>query len=71
MRGLQAGNRSAHALARAGVNAARADPDTAPPNVTAVALREAADHVCGTVARVKQVVAGEQRRTTGEDHRRQ
>ena len=36
LRGLQVGNRSAHALARAGVNAARADPDTAPPNVTAV-----------------------------------
>ncbi|MGH3638836.1 MAG: FUSC family protein [Mycobacterium sp.] len=58
MRGLQAGNRSAHALARAGVNAARADPDTAPPDVTAVALRGAADHVCGTVETMKQIVAG-------------
>ncbi|MET0700492.1 MAG: FUSC family protein, partial [Mycobacterium sp.] len=46
LRGLRAGNRSAHALARAGVNAARADSDTAPPEVTASALREAADHVC-------------------------
>jgi hypothetical protein len=58
MRGLQAGNRSAHALARAGVNAARADPDTAPPDVTAAALRKAADHVCGTVETMKQIVAG-------------
>jgi hypothetical protein len=60
LRGLQAGNRSAHALARAGVNAARADPDSAPPEITAVALREAADRVCDTVNTVKQVVAGEE-----------
>jgi uncharacterized membrane protein YccC len=59
LRGLQAANRSAHALARAGVNAARADPDTAPPDVTADALREAADRVCGTVNTVKQTVAGD------------
>ena len=59
VRGLQAGNRSAHALARAGVNAARADPESAPPEATAVALRKAADHVCATVAGVKQMVAGE------------
>lgn len=59
VRGLQAGNRSAHALARAGVNAARADPASAPPEATAIALRKAADHVCATVAGVKQVVAGE------------
>jgi uncharacterized membrane protein YccC len=59
LRGLQAGNRSAHALARAGVNAARADPDTAPPDVTADALREAAVRVCGTVNTVKQIVAGD------------
>jgi hypothetical protein len=58
VRGLQAGNRSAHALARAGVNAARADPDTAPPEATAVALRRAADRVCATVAEVKQMIAG-------------
>jgi uncharacterized membrane protein YccC len=58
LRGLQASNRSAHALARAGVNAARADPDTAPPDVTADALREAADRVCGTVNTVKQIVTG-------------
>jgi uncharacterized membrane protein YccC len=57
--GLQAGNRSAHALARAGVNAARAEPDSGPPEVTAVALRDAADRVCATVATVKQLVAGE------------
>jgi hypothetical protein len=59
LRGLQAGNRSAHALARAGVNAARADPDTAPPDATADALREAAIRVCDTVNTVKQIVAGE------------
>ena len=59
LRGLQVSNRSAHALARAGVNAARADPDTAPPNVTAEALRQAAAHVCRTVDSVKQVVAGD------------
>jgi uncharacterized membrane protein YccC len=59
LRGLQASNRSAHALARAGVNAAHADPDTAPPDVTADALRAAADHVCGTVSTVKQIVAGD------------
>jgi uncharacterized membrane protein YccC len=57
--GLQAGNRSAHALARAGVNASRADPDSAPPNVTAVALREAADRVRDTVNTANRVVAGE------------
>jgi Fusaric acid resistance protein-like len=59
LRALQVSNRSAHALARAGVNAARADPDTSPPDVTAAALREAADHVRDTVNTVKQVVAGE------------
>jgi uncharacterized membrane protein YccC len=58
LRGLQVSNRSAHALARAGVNAAGADPDTAPPEVTAAALREAADHVRRTIDTVKQVVAG-------------
>ena len=56
MRGLQAGNRSAHALARAGVNAARADPDTAPPDVTAAALRDATDHVRRTVDTAKRIV---------------
>ena len=59
LRGLQAGNRSAHALARAGVNASRADPDTAPPDVTVRALRDATDHVCRTVDIVKRTVEGE------------
>jgi hypothetical protein len=59
LRALQVSNRSAHALARAGVNAARADPESAPPDATAAALRNAADHVCGTIGRVKKVVAGE------------
>jgi uncharacterized membrane protein YccC len=59
LRGLRVSNRSAHALARAGVNAARSDPDTAPPDVTAAALREAADHVYRTINTVKQIVAGD------------
>jgi uncharacterized membrane protein YccC len=59
MRGLQAGNRAAHALARAGVNASRAEGDTTPPDDTADALRAAADHVCDTIAAVKKVVAGD------------
>lgn len=58
LRGLQVGNRSAHALARAGVNAARADSDTAPPDATATALRAAAARVCETVDMVKHVVDG-------------
>lgn len=57
VRGLRAGNRSAHALARAGVNAARADPATAPSESTAIALRRAADHVCDTVAGVGRMIA--------------
>jgi uncharacterized membrane protein YccC len=59
LRVLQVSNRSAHGLARAGVNAARADPDTTPAHFTAAALREAADHVRDTVNAVKQVVGGD------------
>lgn len=59
VRGLQAGNRSAHALARAGVNAARADASTTPPEATARALRKAAEQVCSTVDSVRRVVAGD------------
>ncbi|MEU0497570.1 FUSC family protein [Mycobacterium sp. NPDC006124] len=59
LRGLQVANRSAHALARAGVNAARADADTAPPEQTAIALRDAATHVSGTIESVKRVVDGD------------
>ena len=59
IRGLQAGNRAAHALARAGVNAAHADPGTAPPEATASALRRAADQVSGTAGRVRQIVQGD------------
>jgi uncharacterized membrane protein YccC len=58
LRGLQASNRSAHALARAGVNAARADPDTAPPETTVTALRNAADQARSTIGTVRQAVAG-------------
>jgi hypothetical protein len=59
LRVLQVSNRSAHALARAGVNAARADPDTTPPAGTAAALRDATDYLRGTVNAVRRVVAGE------------
>jgi hypothetical protein len=41
------------------VNAALADPDTAPPDATAVALRAAADRVCDTVKTVKRIVEGD------------
>jgi hypothetical protein len=58
LRGLQVSNRSAHALARAGVNAARAEPDTAPPDATVAALRDAAAHVCATIESVKRLVTG-------------
>ena len=59
LRGLQVSNRSAHALARAGVNAARADADTAPPEATVAALHDAAAHVCDTIDAVKKVVDGD------------
>ena len=59
LRGLQVANRSAHALARAGVNAARSDADTTPPEPTAAALRDAATHVGGTIEAVKRVVDGD------------
>jgi hypothetical protein len=59
VRGLQVSNRAAHALARAGVNAARADPDTTPPQATAAALRDAGDHVADTVASVRRVIGGD------------
>ena len=68
LRGLQVSNRSAHALARAGVNAARADPDTAPPEAVAAALRDAATRVCGTIDTVKHVVAGNTSRSAGNVH---
>jgi uncharacterized membrane protein YccC len=59
LRGLQVSNRSAHALARAGVNAGRADCETAPPDATAAALRDATEHVRHTIESVRKVVAGE------------
>lgn len=58
LRGLQVSNRSAHALARAGVNAARADADTTPPEATVAALHDAAAHVRDTIDAVKRVVDG-------------
>lgn len=56
VRGLQVSNRSAHALARAGVNAARADPATAPSDATSAALRDAGDHVADTVTTMRRVI---------------
>ncbi|MDV8024218.1 FUSC family protein [Rhodococcus sp. IEGM 1330] len=59
LRVLAVSSRSAHALARAGVLASRADPDTAPSAETARALRDAAALVRDTVRQVEAVVAGE------------
>jgi uncharacterized membrane protein YccC len=59
LRALQAANRSAHALARAGVNAARADTGTGPPDPTADALRDAAQHVGDIIETFRRVVAGD------------
>jgi uncharacterized membrane protein YccC len=69
VRGLQIGNRSAHALARAGVTAAVAETVGPPPAATADALRHAAAGTCATLDRVRRLAAGEavdssQRRTT-------
>ncbi|WP_041782771.1 FUSC family protein [Mycolicibacterium chubuense] len=60
VRGLQIGNRSAHALARAGVAAAAAQQDSAPPEATADALRHAVAQTCATIAVVRTVASGEQ-----------
>lgn len=59
LRVLAVSGRSAHALARAGVLASRADPDTAPSAETAGALRDAAALVRETARQVEAVVAGE------------
>lgn len=69
LRVLQVSGRAAHALARAGVSAARSEPDTAPPEDTALALREAAALVRRHLGSVLQMVAGEtfERRVRGAD----
>lgn len=59
LRAMTISDRSAHALARAGVVASRADPSTAPSAETAAALREAAASVRETVRRVRAAVAGD------------
>ncbi|MDN5894627.1 MAG: FUSC family protein [Nocardioides sp.] len=56
---LQVSARAAHALARAGVAATRAEPDTAPTEQTAEALREAAALVHKHLGLVGQMVAGQ------------
>ncbi len=56
---LQVSGRAAHALARAGVVASRAEAETAPTDETAEALRGAASLVRTHLALVKQLVDGE------------
>ncbi len=56
---LQVSGRAAHALARAGFAATYAEPDTAPTEATAEALREAAALVHEHLGMVAQLVAGE------------
>lgn len=56
---LQVSGRAAHALARAGVAATRAEPETAPSEETAEALRDAAALVHSHLGLVVQMVAGE------------
>ena len=55
---LQVSGRAAHALARAGVAATRAEPDTALSEETAAALRGAATLVHTHLGLVRQMVAG-------------
>ncbi|MFE7417975.1 FUSC family protein [Rhodococcus sp. NPDC057529] len=59
LRIMTAGNRSSHALARAGVSASRSEPDSEPSQGTVKALRQAADVTKATVADVKRALAGE------------
>ncbi len=56
---LQVSGRAAHALARAGVAATHAGPDTAPSAETAQALREAVAVVRGHLGLVVKMVGGE------------
>lgn len=58
LRGLQISNRSAHALARAGVAASHGQPDSAPQDATAEALRHAAARAGATVTSVREAVEG-------------
>lgn len=59
LRIMAVSNRSAHALARAGVGASRADPGSGPSEETSTALRHAADVTKATIADVKRALAGE------------
>ncbi|NIL89558.1 hypothetical protein RhoFasSB10_01867 [Rhodococcus fascians] len=58
LRVLTVSGRSAHALARAGVLASRAEPETAPSADTAQALRDAAALVRETARHVEAAIAG-------------
>nr|WP_296763612.1 FUSC family protein [Rhodococcus sp. (in: high G+C Gram-positive bacteria)] len=59
LRIMTVSNRSSHALARAGVGASRAEPETGPSEATAEALKEAAEVSKRTIADVKRALAGE------------
>ncbi|MDJ0393474.1 FUSC family protein [Rhodococcus sp. G-MC3] len=59
LRIMTVSNRSSHALARAGVGASRADPDTGPSEATAEALKEAAEVAKAIIADVKRAISGE------------
>ncbi|MUL77588.1 FUSC family protein [Mycolicibacterium sp. CBMA 226] len=58
LRGLQVANRSAHALARAGVTASHRDA-AADAADAADALHQAAARACDAIARVRKLIAGE------------
>ncbi|OZD14965.1 FUSC family protein [Rhodococcus sp. 06-156-3C] len=59
LRIMTVSNRSSHALARAGVGASHAEPDTGPSQETADALRRAAEVTKATIADVGRALAGE------------
>ncbi|MFF1555647.1 FUSC family protein [Rhodococcus erythropolis] len=60
LRIMRASNRSAHALARTGVNASRSAPDSDPSPETTKALCQISDITKATIADVKRALAGEQ-----------
>lgn len=59
LRIMAVSNRSGHALARAGVGATRAEPESRPSEATTLAIREAAEVTKSTIDDVKRALAGE------------
>lgn len=59
LRIMTVSSRSSHALARAGVGASRAEPNSGPSPETAEALRQAAQVTKATIADVKRALNGE------------